>query len=291
MRDAGISTLRLAGREVLAIIAAARGEYEAAQALVDQMVRWAAPRGIGAVHGYASSVATLAALGQEDFEEAFRQASAISPAGVLASHRPYATWVMMDLVTAAVAAGRREDAEAHVKALRDLNIGALSSRMALLAAGAAAIASPAATGVDLFARALELPDADRWQFDRARIELAYGERLRRAHELVDARSHLSAALETFERLSARPWITRAANELRATGQSRARGDSSQRELLTPQELEIARLAATGLTNKEIAARVFLSHRTVGTRLYRIFPKLGITSRAALRDALDSRTQQ
>jgi len=279
------------GREVLAVIAAARGEYEAARALIDQMVQWAAPRGIGAVHGYASSIATLAALGQEEFEEAFRQASAISPPGVLASHRPYATWVVMDLVDAAVHAGRREDAEAHVKALHDSNIGALSSRMALLAAGAAAIASPVDNGLDLFDRALAVPDADRWQFDRARIELVYGERLRRAHELVDARSHQSAALETFERLGARPWIHRAANELRATGQSRPRSDSSQRELLTPQELEIARLAANGLSNKEIAARVFLSHRTVGARLYRIFPKLGITSRAALRDALESRKEE
>lgn len=278
-------------REIQAVIAAARGDHVAAKALVDQMVQWAVPRGVGAVHGYASAVATIAALGQGDYEEAFRQATAVSPAGVLASHRPYATWVVMDLVAAAVGAGRREDAEAHVKALHDLNIAALSSRMALLAAGAAAIASPVDTGVDLFARALDLPDADRWQFDRARVELAYGERLRRAHELVDARTHLSAALETFERLAARPWIRRASNELRATGQSRPRGNSSQHDRLTPQELEIARLAATGLTNKEIAARVLLSHRTVGARLYRIFPKLGISSRAALRDALESRRDE
>jgi DNA-binding CsgD family transcriptional regulator len=279
------------GREVLASIAAARGEYEAAQALVDQMVQWAAPRGIGAVHAYASSVATLAALGQEDFEEAFRQASAVSPPGVLASHRPYATWVALDLVDAAVHTGRAGDAEAHVKVLSDLNISALSSRMALLAAGAAAIASPVGAGTDLFTRALSQPHSDRWQFDRARIELAYGERLRRAHKMVDARSHLSAALETFERLGASPWIHRAANALRATRQSRRPGDSDERDPLTPDELEIARLAAAGLTNKEIAARVFVSHRTAGTRLYRIFPKLGITSRAALRDALESRRDE
>lgn len=278
-------------REVQAVIAAARGDYESARALTDQMVAWAVPRGIGAVRGYASAVATLAALGQEDFEEALRQASTISPPGVLASHCPYATWVVMDLVDAAVHAGRRRQAEAHVKAMRDLNIGALSPRMAMLAAGAAAIASPMNSGIDLFARALATPSADRWQFDRARIELAYGERLRRARAPLNARSQLSAALATFERLGARPWIQRAANELRATGLSRPRVDSIPCGDLTPQELEIARLAATGLTNKEIAAQVFLSHRTVGARLYQIFPKLGVTSRAALRDALGSRTEE
>ena len=76
-----------------------------------------------------------------------------------------------------------------------------------------------------------------------------------------------------------------AMELRATGQTRPRVAPHDREALTPQELEIALLAATGLSNKQIGNRLFLSHRTVGAHLYRVFPKLGITSRAALRDAL------
>ena len=76
---------------------------------------------------------------------------------------------------------------------------------------------------------------------------------------------------------------RAATELAATGATRQQLSPS----LTPQEREIAQLAATGLTNREIAARLYVSHRTVSSHLHRIFPKLGITSRAALRDALDA----
>jgi DNA-binding NarL/FixJ family response regulator len=73
--------------------------------------------------------------------------------------------------------------------------------------------------------------------------------------------------------------------LRATGVTIGRPEVTGPEALSPQQLEIARLAAAGLSNKEIGERLFLSHRTVGSHLYQIFPKLGITSRAALRDAL------
>jgi DNA-binding NarL/FixJ family response regulator len=119
------------------------------------------------------------------------------------------------------------------------------------------------------------------------VQLLYGERLRRARATKESRPHLAAALETFERLGARPWASRAASELRATGQAQARADHRDRDSLTPQERQIAMLAAAGLTNKEIGQRLFMSHRTVGAHLYQIFPKLGITTRAALRDALAS----
>ena len=79
-------------------------------------------------------------------------------------------------------------------------------------------------------------------------------------------------------------------ELRATGRTRSRG-RQDREALTPQELHIAMLAATGLSNKQIGSRLFLSHRTVSAHLYRVFPKLGIASRAALRDALQHRSAE
>ena len=81
-------------------------------------------------------------------------------------------------------------------------------------------------------------------------------------------------------------MSRAGNELRATGHTVSPTDGPRSAQLTPQQLEIAELAAQGLTNKEIGERLFLSHRTVATHLYQLFPKLGITSRAALRDALD-----
>ena len=102
---------------------------------------------------------------------------------------------------------------------------------------------------------------------------------------TEAREQLALAQQAFEQLGAAPWATRAAAELRAGGHVTPAATKGAPGSLTAQEREIAMLAATGLTNKQIAERLFLSHRTVSTHLYQMFPKLGITSRAALRDAL------
>ena len=268
-----------------ALIAAARGAYDGAHTLTDEMLRWAAPRRIGLAGLAAHHVRSVAALGRGDFEDAYQHATAISPAGVLASHVPLALWVLMDLVEAAVRTGRHTEAAAHVTAMRDAGIAAISPRLALLAAGSEAITAADDLAPGLFEKALAVPGADRFPFDLARVRLCYGERLRRARATTGSRAQLTAALEIFERLGARPWAARAAGELRAAGRTHPRADPRERDPLTPQEREIAMLAAAGMSNKEIGQRLFLSHRTVGAHLYQIFPKLGITSRAALRDAL------
>jgi DNA-binding CsgD family transcriptional regulator len=103
--------------------------------------------------------------------------------------------------------------------------------------------------------------------------------------VAQSRRHLTDALDTFRRIGAEPWAQRAEIELRATGRGGAPRHSIGLASLTAQEREIAELAATGMSIKEIGERLFLSHRTVGTHLYRVFPKLGVTTRAALRDAL------
>jgi DNA-binding CsgD family transcriptional regulator len=274
-------------RYVLLLVAAGRGDHKTVRSVADEMIQWAAPRGLQAVQWYAWHGLALAALGNGDFEAAYRHASAISPAGSFPSHVYFALLVPMDLVEAAVRTGRDKEAAAHVHAMRELDVGALSSRLALLVAGSAAIADPSTAALDRFAAALALPEASRWPFERARIELAWGERLRRVRAMTEARSHLAAALDVFERLGAKPWTDRAAGELRATGQTRTRGPASNGNTLTPQEFEIAALAAGGLTNKEIGERLFLSPKTVAAHLYRAFPKLGVGSRGALRDALNS----
>ena len=268
-----------------ALIAAARGAYDGAHTLTDEMLRWAAPRRIGQAGLAAHHVGSIAAAGRGDFEDAYQHATAISPAGVLASHVPLALWVLLDLVEAAVRTGRHTEAAAHVTAMRDAGIAAISTRLALLAAGSEAITAPDDLAPGLFEKALAVPSAGRFPFDLARVRLCYGERLRRARATTGSRAQLTAALEIFERLGARPWAARAAGELRAAGRTYPRADPRERDPLTPQEREIAMLAAAGMSNKEIGQRLFLSHRTVGAHLYQIFPKLGITSRAALRDAL------
>ena len=281
----GYPLLTWAFRYRQALIAAACGAYDGAHTLTDEMLRWAAPRRIGQAGLAAHHVGSVAALGRGDFEDAYQHATAISPAGVLASHVPLALWVLMDLVEAAVRTGRHTEAAAHVTAMRDAGIAAISPRLALLAAGSEAITAPDDLAPGLFEKALAVPGAGRFPFDLARVRLCYGERLRRARATTGSRAQLTAALEIFERLGARPWAARAAGELRAAGRTHPRADLRERDPLTPQEREIAMLAAAGMSNKEIGQRLFLSHRTVGAHLYQIFPKLGITSRAALRDAL------
>jgi DNA-binding CsgD family transcriptional regulator len=193
----------------------------------------------------------------------------------------------MDFVEAAVRTGRDAEAAAHVDAMREANLAGLSSRLALVVGGSAAMAALDDSALELFQAALALPGIERWQFDYARVQLYYGERLRRRRAMKEARVQLNAAREIFERLRARPWVARASAELRATGQTKPRAGDNVLDRLTPQEFEIASLAASGLTNKQIAERLFLSHRTVGGHLHRAFPKLRVATRAALRDALKS----
>ncbi len=270
-----------------ALIAAARGAYDAAHTLTEEMLRWAAPRRIGQAGLAAHHVGSVAALGRGDFEDAYQHATAISPAGILASHVAYALWVLLDLVEAAVRTGRRAEAAAHVAAMGEAGIRAISPRLALITAGAAAMVAPHDQAAARFEEALSVPDADQWPFDLARIQLLYGEWLRRARFTGQARAHLSAALDTFRRLGAQPWQVRAGHELRATGLAARYAEPGSSELLAHLDREIAKLAAAGLTNKQIGERLHISHRTVAAHLYQLFPRLGITSRAALRDALDA----
>ena len=265
------------------LIAGARGDSATGHDLAEQIVQWAQPRGVaGAVH-FAMQARTLVCLGDEQYEGAYQCAIRVSPPGELASHVPHALWNMFDLVMAAYQTGRIVEAAAHVRAMREADVAALSPRYAMLVAAAAGLcAEDDGEAFALFDAARAVPGIARWPFDLARVRLAYGKRLRRARANAEARVPLSAALATFQRLGARSWVDRARTELRAAGQP-VPGDSA--ELLTPQELTVARLAASGLTNKQVAERVFISHRTVGAHLGQIFRKLGITSRAALRDAL------
>jgi DNA-binding CsgD family transcriptional regulator len=271
----------------LALVAAARGDDALARELADAITSWAQPRGANLIAQFASHARELAALGCGDFEAAYHYASAIGRPGEFIRYNHHALWVCMDLVEAAVRTDRHAEAAAHVAAMRRYGIARISPRIALLAGGSAGLAAREdEAALAEFERALAIPGADRWPFDLARVRLAYGERLRRARAARAARAQLTAAHDAFQRLGATPWARRAAAELRAAGQAPAATNANgSAEPLTAQEYEIASLAAAGLTNKQIGERLYLSHRTVSGHLYRIFPKLGISSRAALRDAL------
>ncbi|NUW32423.1 AAA family ATPase [Nonomuraea sp. SMC257] len=136
-----------------------------------------------------------------------------------------------------------------------------------------------------YAAALKLHDQDSRPVEYARTALLYGEWLRRARRKAEARGLLNGALEVFDRLGMAPWAERARGELTATGaqDQQARAGEGAAAALTPQELQIVRLAAQGLSNRDIAAQLFLSHRTVGYHLYKAYPKLGVVSRGELKD--------
>ncbi|HEY1509092.1 MAG TPA: AAA family ATPase [Solirubrobacteraceae bacterium] len=130
----------------------------------------------------------------------------------------------------------------------------------------------------------QTPDA----YERARTQLAYGERLRRARNRVLAREQLREAVDAFERLDARPWADRARIELAATGETLRRRDPSTVDELTPQELQISLLLASGKTTREAAAALFLSPKTIEYHLRHVYQKLGIRSREELTRALGER---
>ena len=281
----GYPMLAWPGRYALALLAAATGDDERCAELTTEMLEWSAPRGARIVATYSAHTAAVAALGRGDWATAFELLSCINPPGAFGAREAYSLWTMLDLVEAAVRSGHRPQAAEHVAAAVAADLASISPRQAYLCAGAAAMVADDRESLKLFDAAAAMIQPSQWPFERARLELAHGERLRRLHSITAARVHLSTALELFGRLDAQPWAARTRVELEATGQHRRSGSGDTTEL-TPQERQIANLAATGITNRQIGERLFLSPRTVSAHLYRVFPKLGVTARAGLRDALD-----
>jgi DNA-binding CsgD family transcriptional regulator len=266
-------------------LAALRGEVERARELQAVVDAWARPRGVGFLTQITDAVGTTAALAEGDYEAAYLHAIGITPPGCFEPYAHQASRTLLDLVEAAVHTGRAEQARQHALAARDANLPDISPRLALITYGALAMtATDPAEADEMYDRAETHPDAAHFPFELARIHLAHGIRLRHFRGPKEARQLLARAAETFERLGAPTWTDRARAELRASGLA-TRTSCVHLAELTWQERRIADLAAIGLTNREIGERMHLSPRTVSSHLYRVFPKLGITSRAALRDAL------
>jgi DNA-binding CsgD family transcriptional regulator len=192
----------------------------------------------------------------------------------------------IDRVEAAVHAGQQQTAQLWIDDLDTFGRATDQSWASAAAAhGRAVLAgTTASTGVpadSLFEQALELHSRSPRRFDVARTRLAYGEHLRRTRRRVAARNHLRTALGTFEELRAGPWADRAAQELRASGESPRKRDASTNTDLTPQELQVAQLVRRGLSNRDVAAQLFVSPRTVDFHLRNVFAKKGVASRAEL----------
>lgn len=273
------------GRYAMALVAGNRGDRVRSRELCDAMFAWAAPRQLGILEVWGNHALAQAALAAGDFEEGYARACAITPPGTLRSHTPQALWSALDLVDAALHSGHVPEARAHALALRHADLGRVSPRYRLVSMAVDAMTTSDDQSTDLFRAALAVPGAADWPFELARVRLAYGERLRRLRRTREARQQLDLAREGFDQLGAVPWSRRASTEASATGATRRTLVGGGLASLTPQERRVADLAASGLTNREIAARLYVSPRTVSAHLYRVYPKLGVASRAALRDAL------
>ncbi|SFO94574.1 regulatory protein, luxR family [Amycolatopsis arida] len=188
-----------------------------------------------------------------------------------------------DLVEAAVRTG---DTDRVLDRLADFDHWAehVDSPVALaLSLRCRALLATGDTAEEHFSAALRLQHAHAGPFDLARTRLLYGEWLRRRRRRGDAHSHLAPALTAFERLEALGWAERARTELAALGERPVARPQAKNPLqrLTPQEVQVVRLAASGYSNKEIGAQLFLSPRTVGHHLYKAYPKLGVSRRTEL----------
>ena len=186
-----------------------------------------------------------------------------------------------DLVECLVRTGRRAEAEEALSAFENLarradRIGAraIAARCRGLLADDGVFEAP-------FEEALRLHRDVEAPFEEARTLLCLGERLRRARRRADARVHLRAALEAFEGLGAVDWAATARGELGVTGETAAPRSGPRSDALTPQELQVALMVASGATNREAGSRLFLSAKTIEAHLGRIYRKLGVRSRTEL----------
>jgi DNA-binding CsgD family transcriptional regulator len=196
-------------------------------------------------------------------------------------HQSYGGAWLPDLAEAYLRAGRREEAEALLAGVPEWRPGDALTWGAAAEARSRGMLADTDHFAACFHHALELHARMHNPFEQARTELCYGERLRRARRRAEARPHLREAHLVFERLGAASWAARAAAELEATGMTVESSGPPALAELTPHELRVASVVASGATNQEIASRLFVTHKTVEYHLRSIYRKLGIRSRSEL----------
>jgi DNA-binding CsgD family transcriptional regulator len=275
---------------VLSLIAGMRGDEEEAERAAARAELIAEPAGANITVAFAQFGRVLAALGAGKHADAYVFAERLFNRGDSAHHPVIASWLIGDLAEAALHAERVEEARALVASIEAATGDSPASWIALGLRHAHALLADDGEAEDRFEDALGA-DLGRWPFQRARLQLAFGQWLRRRRRIADSRAPLRAARDMFDSLGCESWGDRARRELRASGESSRRRVPEARDELTAQELQIAQLAASGLSNREIGQRLFVSHRTVGTHLYRIYPKLGITARSELTAALSAGSRE
>jgi DNA-binding CsgD family transcriptional regulator len=277
---AGLETLAGSHRALLAWISALLGETEAAT-LAEETLRLAREQGNASQAAAATVALGELELGRGRALEAVGHLETLAIPASLSAH-PYLSLIVAPTLVEAAVRARRLDVAAGVLPRYEAWVtrtGSISQKpllercRALLAEGEAV--------QEHFESAIRLHAESDNPFERARTELLYGERLRRAGLRREARAHLRSAFQLFDQLGASVRADQAQAELRASGERLRPRGTAKSEDLTPQELQVARFVATGATNKQVAEQLFLSPRTVDAHLRNVFRKLRITSRGQL----------
>lgn len=269
-------------RSILARVAAMTGDEQRCHALAEESIDYGTAHQTGAHVAMAHLAMCALDLGMARYEEAFERLDNLG--AELDEHLVIRLLGPPEYIEAAVRVGRPERA-ARILPRYDTwtsrHTENLTSRA--IVQRCRGLLSDGDRADEHYRAALRLHRRGGSPLAQARTALVYGEWLRRNRRRTEARAQLRAALRAFETAGAVSWAERARTELRAAGET-VTPDGDRPELLarlTPQELQVARLAATGLTNRDIGAQLFLSPRTVGYHLYKVFPKLGISTRADL----------
>jgi ATP/maltotriose-dependent transcriptional regulator MalT len=265
---------------VLAFVAGTTGDEARCLRLAEEARQIAVPRSLGLPSATATWALARLDLVLGRFDQAVERLVNLATARPGIGHHAVTVWSAPDLVEAAVRSRRPDESVAAVARVSEMaRIGGQPGAVAIATwcrglLGGSDAADDLTTAADAF-RVLRLPLAE------ARAHLALGELLRRDRQPRAAREHLRVALEGFSALGVTVWADRAAAELRASGESAHSPESNGLESLTPQELQIVRFVSQGASNRDVAAKLFISPRTVEYHLYKVYPKLGITSRRQL----------
>jgi DNA-binding CsgD family transcriptional regulator len=270
-----------------AVARAEQGDGETSERLIAEAEAVLIPLGATPLLSLTAFARGRLALAEERFGEAHEHFLRIFDPTSVALHPFVQGWALADLADAAVRGdGDLDVVQAHLTKWEEIADETTAPHLRVQLAYASAILAKDSVAERRFRDAIAAAQAD-WPFYVARAQLAYGVWLRRQRRMTQSRAPLREAAETFDALGLLRYAERARRELRASGERVRRRAAGGWAQLSPQELQIAQLAAEGFSNREIGEQLYLSHRTVESHLYRLFPKLGVTSRAQLRDALEA----
>jgi DNA-binding CsgD family transcriptional regulator len=264
---------------ISALIASVRGEESATRSQVDEAVQLAAIGGGTLILAHTDWMLALLDLTLGRPDEATERLLPLTAVERPEFNPLMGLWSIPDLIEAAARSGRLDEtAERFDRYKSWVRYSPSAPRRSVLARCRALMGDGDVR--EQFEAALA-PDGFVSPFLMARTELLYGEWLRRQRQRREARPHLRRAADLFRQVGTTPWEERAEAELRATGETARKRDPSTLDELTPQELQIAGLVASGMTNRQVAEQLYLSPRTIDYHLRKVFSKLGVASRTEL----------